>query len=48
VIEAGRIVKEQFAQPTQTGLILVQESRYYRQDFKLADLSSALLELFPG
>ena len=48
VIEAGRIVKEHFAQPTQFGLIRVQESRYYRQDFKLADLSSALLELFPG
>jgi hypothetical protein len=48
VIEAGRIARDYFDQPDQMGLIRLQESRYYRDDFKLRDFSSALLELFPA
>jgi hypothetical protein len=48
VLEAGRIAKEHFARPEQMGSIRLQESRYYRDDLKLRDFSSALLELFPA
>ena len=46
VIEAAHIAHEYFAQPKQMGLIRLQESRYYRDDFNLRDFSSVLLELF--
>lgn len=46
VIQAGRIAHKYFARPEQMGLIRLRESRYYRDDFKLSDFSSALLELF--
>ena len=47
VIEAAHIAHEYFARPEQMGLIRLQESRYYRDDFNLRDFSSVLLELFP-
>jgi hypothetical protein len=47
VIEAAQIAHEHFAQLDQIGLIRLQESRYYCDDYKLRDFSSALLELFP-
>jgi len=47
VIEAGRIADEYFDRREQLGLIRLQESHYYRDDFKLSDFISALLELFP-
>ena len=47
VIEAGQIAHEYFDRSEQMGLIRLQESRYYRDDFKLRQFSSALLELFP-
>ncbi|HEX6565258.1 MAG TPA: hypothetical protein VF020_13290 [Chthoniobacterales bacterium] len=46
VTEAGQIVQEHFAQAAQLGLLRLQESRYYGEEFKLAGLSSALLESF--
>jgi hypothetical protein len=46
VIEAAHIGHEYFARPEQMGLIRLQESRYYRDDFKLRDFTSILLELF--
>jgi len=45
VIEAGGIVREYFAAPEQMGIIRLKESNYYRDDFKLRDFSSGLLEL---
>jgi len=48
VIEAALIVREHFAEPNQMGLIRLKESRYYRDDFRLREFSSALLELFPA
>ena len=47
LIEAGRIAQKYFDRLEQMGLIRLQESRYYRDDFKLRPFSSALLELFP-
>ena len=47
VIEAGQIVREHFAEPDQMGLIRLKESRYYRDEFKLRELSAALWDLFP-
>jgi hypothetical protein len=47
VLEAGRIARTHFDKPGQFGLIRLQESRYYRDDFKLREFRSALLDLFP-
>jgi hypothetical protein len=46
VLEAGRIAHAHFDRPEQLGLIRLRESRYYHDDFKLREFSSALLELF--
>ena len=47
VIEAGQIVAEHFAEPERMGMIRLRESPYFRDQFRLTDFASALVELFP-
>ena len=48
LIESNRIVGELFASPDSMGTIRLRESAYFRQDFRVAEFTGTLKELFEG